>query len=310
MWRKVRFFGHFTTWFVIHGYRFHNFIILIRSIFILILLAFSGLDANGGNGLSGKTGRGMAIGFNSNALIDAFSISHNQAAAAFCEQPSIGLSYASSFMPLGISRIGASGSVPVPVGVVGGTMEYFGEEHYSELLAGLAYALRIGEKVGIGIQLDYLTMAATGGRRRHFATFEVGLLFQPIDNLAIGVHVFNPVKWTVSKTTGELLPIVLEAGLCYRLAASVSLYAGVEKDMERPFSFSGGMEWNPGHGLAVRTGWANAPHRYTFGAGYRLRDRLQMDVASAWHSTLGFQTAISISINFGQNREHGGDGEE
>ena len=70
---------------------------------------------------------------------------------------------------------------------------------------GLAYAMKLGKYASIGVQLDYLNSKARDLDGKNFITFEIGALYKPIDQITIGAHIYNPVKWEVDEDTNEIL---------------------------------------------------------------------------------------------------------
>jgi len=161
---------------------------------------------------------------------------------------------------------------------------------------GLAYAMRLGKKVGLGVQLDYLHSKASGYDGRHFVTFEVGLLYKPVKEVSIGAHIYNPIKYKVDESTDEILPIVMNVGIQYKPHEKISIMAEFEKDIDHPFNFSGGFGYRVIDALEVRGGFSTQPVILAFGLGYSLKDILVIDIASNYHFDLGFNTAASLSF--------------
>lgn len=266
-----------------------------KGLFLLILLV-NGAIAHAGNDFRAKGGESDALGGHSTTLVNAFTVYNNQGALAFLEQTSFGLSYESSFFPASINTVALTAASPLGFGVLGGSVEYFGNSLYYELKAGLAYGMKLGEKVGLGIQLDYLNSKAQNYDGKHFVTFEVGLLYRPIDQVSIGFHVYNPIKYKVSESTDELLPIIFKAGLNYRPHDQIDLYAELTKDIEQPFSFSGGISYQIIDLLAVRGGFSTNPTILSFGVGLQVVDFLLLNIGSNYHTELGFNTNASLSF--------------
>ncbi len=266
-----------------------------KGLFVLILLVFC-THLQAGNDFRAKGGESDALGGHSTTLINAFTVYNNQGALAFLEQTSFGLSYESSYFPASINTVALTAASPLGFGVLGGSVEYFGNSLYYELKAGLAYGMRLGNKVGLGVQLDYLNSKAQDYDGKNFVTFEIGLLYEPIEQLRVGFHIYNPIKYKVSDNTDEILPIVFKAGLNYIPHEQIDIYAELTKDIEQPFSFSGGLSYQVIDQLAIRGGFSTNPTILSFGVGLQLVDFLQLDIGSNYHTELGFNTNASLAF--------------
>ena len=263
---------------------------------IIVLFLVVSLNASAGNDFVQKGGEGNALGNHSTTIVNAFSIYNNQGAAAFLESTSFGLSYQSSFFPASINDIAITAAAPLSFGTIGGSVEYFGNSLYYEMKVGLAYAMKLGNKVGIGVQLDYLQSKAQNYSGKHFVTFEVGALYEPIESVSVGFHIFNPVKYKVDESTDEILPVVFNVGVQYRPHDQIGIYAEVEKDIDHPFNFKGGLSYQVIDPLAVRAGFSTQPTIFSFGLGYALKEIMLIDVSGNYHLDLGFNTSASVSF--------------
>ena len=268
-----------------------------RSLLIPILL-FSFLQSFGGNEFSAKGAAENSTGNHTTTIVNAFSIYNNQAAAAFLENPTIGLAYHSSYFPANINTIAVAGAAPLSFGTIGGSFEYFGNSLYSEMKLGLAYAMKLGTRASIGVQLDYLNSSAQNYGSQHYITFELGVYYRPIQKVSIGAHIYNPVKWVVDDVSGEILPVVFNVGLSYNPFDQLTILAELEKDIIHPFNFKGGIEYEVVESFRVRAGFNTQPTLFSFGLGYKMKNLLTIDVASNYHLDLGFNTSVSLSFEF------------
>ncbi len=269
---------------------------------LILILCFSSVKAS--NDFKAVGAEESALGNHSTTLVNIFSIYNNQGAAAFLPKAGIGVAYNSSYLPLGINDVTLAGAAPLKFGTIGGSVNYFGSNLHYEMKVGLAYAMKFGNRVGLGVQIDYLQSKTKDLAGKHYATFEIGLLYKPIETVSIGAHIYNPVKWEVDETSGEMLPIVFNLGVQYAPIDPLKILAELEKDIEQPFNFKMGISYEVTNGLFVRGGFNTNPTLFTFGLGYLLKDFLSIDVASNYHLDLGFNTAISLSFAFkGKNEE-------
>lgn len=293
------FFSQFVSIVVTYTPYFYNFNQQMKGhiLFIILLMtSFTSLKAS--NDFKSAGAEESALGNHTTTLVNVFSIYNNQGAAAFLQQSGIGIAYNSSFLPVGINDVTLAGAAPLKFGTIGGSMNYFGSSLHYEMKVGLAYAMKFGDRVGLGVQIDYLQSKTKDLEGQHYATFEIGLLYRPIKSVSIGAHIYNPVKWEVDEVSGEMLPIVFNLGVQYAPIEPLLILAEIEKDIIQPFNFKLGLSYEVTNGLFVRGGFNTNPTLFTFGLGYKLKNFLSIDVASNYHLDLGFNTAISVSFSF------------
>jgi len=179
----------------------------------------------------------------------------------------------------------------------------FGGTLYNEKKAGLAFAKQLGEKFSAGIQLDYLsTQLANGddgyvyGTSGSFAV-EGGFLAEPIKDLKIGLHIFNPTKAKLAAYNDELVPTVIRFGGSYKFSDKVLLSSELEKDVDMTSVFKTGLEYHIVEQIFLRGGIATNPGLSSFGFGFKLK-QWQVDVASTYHQVLGFSPQVSLVYDF------------
>lgn len=93
--------------------------------------------------------------------------------------------------------------------------------------AGLAFGRNFTKYFSVGIQINYLQTHISGNYgNANSVNFEVGILSQPIDNLFIGAHVYNPSQ---SKIGEEKIPTIFNLGASYMFSDKVLFAIGTEK---------------------------------------------------------------------------------
>jgi hypothetical protein len=265
-----------------------------RICFLVVCLMGASLCVHAQNGLptvAGARGLGMAnAGFNFRDVNSTFS---NQAGLAFMEHFSATAFAEMRFLGSGINNIAAAIAYPVKGNTLALSVQQFGLKGYNEQKIGLAYARKLFDAMSLGIQLDYIGLRIPEYGSKPAFTFEVGLQGEPIvRKLLVGAHIFSPIR--VSVTDNERLPIALSAGATYLASSSLSVHAGIEKDIDFTASFKGGFEYLPSKVFAIRAGVSTQPTQPTFGFGLRLKG-FALDLASAYHTDLGFSSALSAT---------------
>ncbi|MGC9342351.1 MAG: hypothetical protein ACP5E3_06605, partial [Bacteroidales bacterium] len=153
---------------------------------------------------------------------------HNQASLASMDKWSVGLNQDNRF---GLSELSnKTFGMIIPSGkrgALGMVYSYYGYTEYNRHTAGLAYGMKLGEKISAGIQTDlYSTRISGDYRNRWDLTFEGGIQIEPLDELILGVHVYNPLPTALHESD---IPLVLRLGTSYRFASSFLAIAEMEK---------------------------------------------------------------------------------
>ncbi len=279
----------------------------MRCLLILVCLIIPNLVIAGVDNFA-IGARSAALANSSVMLSDIWSAHHNQAGLAGIEGISGGIYYENRFL---VAEMGLKAGVIVfPVNLAGKSVfalsfSYFGYSMYNDMKIGLAYAKKLGEKYSVGIQFDYLrTSIGEDHGNKGTVAVEVGLQAELIDNLDIGVHIFNPTRAKVVEykiqdvVTTERIPTILRFGLSYTFSEKVILTAEAEKDVYTKPSFKVGIEYRAIEQLYLRGGVSSHPVSSSFGFGLYL-GTFTLDFAATKHQILGYTPQISLSYALG-----------
>jgi len=230
---------------------------------------------------------------------DVWSAFQNQAGLAQVKDISAGVYFENKFLLPDLSLKGFALAVPVEkAGTFAVSATMFGGSLYNEKKAGIAFAKKLGGKFSAGVQVDYLStyIAEDYGTRSSFAV-EAGVLAEPVANLKIAAHIFNPNKAKLAEYTDERIPVIMRFGASYKFSEKVLLCAEEEKDIDLPEIFKAGLEYHVVDALYLRGGIATNPSLSTFGFGLKF-DKFILDIASSWHQQLGFTPQFSLEYQF------------
>lgn len=236
-------------------------------------------------------GRAASLGGAFTAQQDAFAPLNNQAALAFDTAYSVGISATRRFWLSELGENSLAVSIPVGNGAIGVATSYNGFADYNRLLAGLGYGLKLSEKIGIGVQVDYLSQTVAEYGTENAFTFEAGVQAQLLSTLWMGAHVFNPLKTKSGFYNDQHYANELSWGLAYKPSKSVSVVADVVNRNYDKFGFKVGVEYLPVQSVALRAGLNE--NEFTFGLGLRWK-QLQLDIGSAYHRYLGISPTGSL----------------
>jgi len=261
----------------------------IIAFFTLLLLPFFALTQNGS-----FTG----LGNSSVMLYDFWAINNNQAGLADIESPEIGVCYDYNYQmwQTGIQTIGFV--LPTKSGNFAFSGSRYGYSGYSENGIGLAYSRNLGKMFSTSLQFDYLFFnqgeyGFSGGA----LTFEVGLISRPIENLQIGLHIYNPAEYTFDEYEDDEVPTIIRFGLGYYFGKQVMLSVETEKDIDDENRFKTGLQYEPIEHFFIRTGFLSNPNQFSLGIGFAI-NKFTTDIAITTHESLAMSSQISFKYKF------------
>ncbi len=221
---------------------------------------------------------------------------YNQAGLAKIEGLSVGAFFSNAMMVKDFGTKSAAFAMPVSkYGSFGLNYTYFGNSLYNESKFAFAYAKQLGKRISAGIQIDYfLTVQAGEYGKRGVAVGEIGILTEPIDNLYIGAHLFNPWRAKLTDSPDEYIFTKLRIGIGYNFSDKVLFTVEGDKDLDMPLIFRAGLNYNVVAGLFIRTGVSTNPTEYSFGAGYDFKGVI-FDFSMVNHPITGLYPQFSLS---------------
>jgi len=227
---------------------------------------------------------------------DIWGAFNNQAAMAYCQGLDFGVAFENRYLMRETGRIRMCAALKAGRGGLFAGIDHFGDELYSEMKAGLGYALKLGSHFAAGLQLDYLRIAiGEGYGSRNAFTLEGGMMVFPGKKVVLGLYCFNPVhaEWIGES---EKLPVHIRAGSSYSPDKSVTICAEIRKSTSLQAIISIGCEYRYRDRISFRAGISSGSASISFGAGYILR-KMNIDISSSWHSYLGFSPQISFTYS-------------
>ena len=231
-------------------------------------------------------------------LSDIWSSYHNQAGLADISGISAGLFYSSIFNMSDLRETAFAFAMPTEkFGSAGLNYTYSGNSFSNFSKFGLAYSKRLGKRITAGIQIDYFRFVQLDYGNDGAAVGEFGLIAEPVNNLFIAAHVFNPWRANYS-LIDETLESSLRLGTAYYFSEKVVFMLETEKELDQKAIFRAGTEYNIIHGLFIRAGVATNPNKFSFGLGYNYKG-VSIDASYISHQTIGYymQFGLGYTLN-------------
>lgn len=246
-----------------------------------------------------SAGRGVAMGGVSVMLNDLGSAVENDAGLAYIERGGIVLDFRERFLETGMSTIGAAAAFILNNGTLALSVNGYGDSDYSEQRLSAHYAMKVGERVGLGVGMHYFHTFISDPYYPHqnLVTFSAAMQVIASEAIRLGVRVFNPIAVRMDNTTGFRLPAIFSIGVSYVAAEGLLLAAEIEKNSVHPVTPRLGLEYGFLSHFHVRAGLSTSPMSYSFGVGVGY-EKFAVDMAAAVHSRLGVTPSVALRFNF------------
>lgn len=274
----------------------------MKKILFICFLSLSFI-AKAGNENFPIGARSTGMGNTCLTLSDVWSTQYNQAGLANVRLISAGVSYESRFLQKDLGIQSFAFALPVKSGTFGLNYTGFGGKLYRQTKVGLSYGMKFSEKISGGISLNYhnLRIGNNYGNKSSL-TFEVGIIAQIIENLQLGVHIFNPSQTKLNDFEDEIIPTIFRLGVRYDFSDKVVALLEVEKDVDFNPSYKAGIEYHPTDLLYIRTGISTNPSAPSIGFGVDLNN-FRFDFSSTFHPVLGATPAIGLVYTAGSSKK-------
>ena len=272
----------------------------MKKIYVSVFSLCISLYSIAGNENFPVGARSAAMGNASVSLSDAWSAHHNQAGLGFLTNISAGVYYENRFLIKELSLKSGAIAIPVKAGAFGLAISNFGYSAYNENKYSLSFAKAFGEKLSIGIAMDYLTTKiAEGYGNKGVLAAEIGIQSKPLKGLTVGAHVFNPTHAKLADYNNERLPTIIRLGIDYNFSNKVTCAIESEKDISKKTVIKAGLEYKAVKEFYLRAGISTNPDLGSFGFGINLKN-LKIDVSANYHQVLGVSPQFGLMYVFGK----------
>lgn len=239
--------------------------------------------------------RSSSLAHSSVSLVDIWSSFHNQAALAFLETDQLAFSYQNRYGLKELSTAYFTIAKSFPLGQFGFNISHFGFEQFNQTKIGLSYSRKFGETWSLGGQLNYENQFIGEASSRDILTGEIGLFTKPLEELKLGLHLYNPMNQNWVNDLEFSNNIGLRFGASYSFNSLAQFLVEIQKWANIPERYSLGFEYPLIHFLVLRTGFSFQPNSQNFGFGLILKD-FRIDTSLEYSSYLG--ESFGLSLNY------------
>lgn len=238
----------------------------------------------------------LSLGGSSSTYLNAFAIENNVAALAFA-QDELSLNAGNRFGLSEYSRAMLAGNISAGFANIGFAYQLSPFSNFTEQKAQLGIAKKLGEKVAAGIALNYHIFSSTNAYYQNTAlfTFNAGLYYQVNEKLNAGFSLFNPNRTGLTETPTESLAATYRLGIDYSIAENLTLYTDYAQASEQRPDFNAGLELSK-EKYRIRGGFG-LNQLVALGFGWQA-NKIQLDVAAAYHNQLGFSPSLNVGYAF------------
>ncbi|MEM7369052.1 MAG: hypothetical protein AAF587_10675 [Bacteroidota bacterium] len=245
--------------------------------------------------------RAVGLGYAYTAMRgDIWSLFHNPAGITGSNSVQVGVYLEQRFLLKELSYGHAGAIFPIFKNQAAGVeISSFGFDAYRENLAAVSYGITVLDKISVGAKLAYANLNIPGYGAAGTVLVQMGAHTQINSQLSLGVSAFNVNRATfLTQGRREILPSHLTAGLAYQPTDKVLVVVDVQKALEFPVSFRGGIEYQLHEILYARIGVSTEPLTLTGGLGVNWK-QIKVDFSSSYTERLGYTPHISLSYGFG-----------
>ncbi len=237
--------------------------------------------------------REVGLAYTTSSSTGFWASFHNQASLAHMHKLSLGINQDNRFGISELSNKTFGFIMPTGHGSLGAVYSYYGYSEYNRHTAGLAYGMKIGRMLSVGVQADLFSTRGSGDyQNTNELTFEIGALFKPISGLSIGLHTFNPLPNSLRNND---MPTVVTLGASYLFSDAFFTAIELESSNGGHNNIRVGLEYQAYENFYVRGGIMTDPAGLSFGFGYSGRV-FQGNIGFITHENLGLTPSLSIVI--------------
>ncbi len=261
---------------------------------LLFLIVFYAIGLSNAQGIVPAGARSMSMGNASATFEEVWAFQNNPGALAAISTFSAGLSYENRFLLKEFQTQGFAVAIPLKVGVISIGGDMFGYRNFRSYQAGVGYSMKLSEKFFAGVQLNYkgLSLSSNYGAK-HSISAAAGIYAKVTENWKIGVSAYNVGRAKLSDFEDDRFTTVFRLGTSYLFSKKFLIAVEGEKDIDNPFRFKTGLEYEPLKNFFIRGGVQTAPIEFSFGFGYHF-NQIHLGVGSSYHQILGWSPNFSI----------------
>lgn len=227
---------------------------------------------------------------------DVFSFIQNQSALANLKSIQAGIYSERIFLMPELANYLLAAAVPLQIGNIGFIVSKFGGGVYSQTTIGLACARRLSEKIDIGVQFNYRSLAISGYGNSSTPGVELASIFHVSEKFRVGLQLKNPVGGKFGVANSEKYPSVISMGMGYRPSTGLFMTSILIKPENQPLNLKAGLKYSFHSRMSLLAGINSSSGQYWFGTTFKL-SQLSITLSSTFHSRLGTTPGLMLTYH-------------
>ncbi len=231
------------------------------------------------------------------SITDVWSVVNNPSELAGYRQFSAATSADKRFLLSGLGIYSVATAMNLKNGTAGLCAIFSGYESFIDQRIYLSYGMNFGENVSAGVSMIYVFQhAGENSLALHQLSYQLGAGIRLSEKFKLAFVAFNPFQLYYKSRDFAELATVYRLGMEYRYSSSLVILTEIEKDLAYKPVIKLGTEYSFREYFFIRGGMQMLPFSWSFGAGIA-KGRLVIDLASYYHSYLGFSPVLSLQYN-------------
>ena len=208
----------------------------------------------------------------------------------------LGLQNMSMATMLEVQKNGAMIAVPIQKGVLGVSLQTFGNKVYRLFSGGVAYAMNISENLKLGVFLGDKNSSIQQYGSRNFIDVSLAIQGKLTDKITYGMCVQSLGRKSLE--IQEANPTMLFVGIQYTSSKpDWRIYTEIEKSVFSPVRLKIACEYLVSPTFIFRTGLMTSSYQVSGGIGLWFKKQVRVDVGSSWQPVLGLATQIGVRFS-------------
>lgn len=238
----------------------------------------------------------LATGAFSITHSDLFSFTANPACLARLPSAAAGVYAERPYLLPELNQVTMAAGIPAGKGRWGVEAMYMDTEGYHEIQTGIAYGRSFGEKLDLGVQLNYHSAGfASGYGSAGAISADAGALLKVTGQLYAGIILVNPMGVGYRKEGMEKLPAFYSFGLGYTASDRFHCSMAIVKEAMQAPGIETALQYRLMKICRLRAGLSTLTRSPWMGIGFLFR-RLRVDLSVSHHPQLGITPGMLLLI--------------
>ena len=207
-----------------------------------------------------------------------------------------GLQNMSMTAMMDVQKNGAMVAVPIQKGVLGLSIQTFGNKVYSLLSGGVAYAMNMSENLKLGVYLGDKNSSIQQYGSRNFIDLSLAIQGKLTDKITYGMCIQSLGRKSLE--IQEANPTFLFVGIQYISSIpNWRMYTEIEKSVISPVRLKIACEYFVSPSFVFRSGLMTSSYQVSGGIGVWFKKQVRVDVGSSWQPILGLATQVGVRFS-------------